>query len=127
MAIKTLHCLAVLLLINMEKVKIPLNNYDMANIFNAYEDEGIQFFNLYNTISLDVDIDPTLYTTHYYSSTDDWYSLANRYYNNPKLWWVILIANQIVNPFDELQAGTQIKIPKTTLLSDIISHINNKK
>lgn len=111
----------------MTKIDLNINDYDMANIFNAYEDNGVQFFNLYNTIFIDPDIDPVLYTTHFYSPTDDWYSLSNKYYKTPKLWWVILIANQISNPFEDLMAGTKLKILNTTVLSEIITQINKKK
>lgn len=111
----------------MTKINLSINDYDMANIFNAYEDKGFQFFNLHNTIYVDPNIDPVLYTTHLYSETDDWYSLSNRYYKTPRLWWVILIANQIVNPFDVLRAGTPLKILNGQVVSDIITQINKKK
>lgn len=36
--------------------------------------------------------------------------LAQKYYNNPSLWWMIAIANDIVDPF-VLVSGTTVRIP----------------
>lgn len=36
--------------------------------------------------------------------------IANRYYNSPRYWWVIAIANYIIDPFD-VPVGTTLRIP----------------
>ena len=43
--------------------------------------------------------------------------VANDYYNNPKFWWMIAIANNIIDPFD-VPIGTRVRIP------DILSFYN---
>jgi hypothetical protein len=110
----------------MEKSKTSFHNYDMANIFNVYDDDGVLFFNFNNTINLESDIDRTLYTEHLYNLSDDWYSLSQKYYGTSRLWWTILIANNIVNPFDDIQPGTKMKILKGSVISEIISQMNIK-
>jgi nucleoid-associated protein YgaU len=38
--------------------------------------------------------------------------LANRFYSDPRKYWLILDANpEVLNPFDLLQTGRQIRIP----------------
>jgi len=97
---------------------------DMANIFQTYTDEdGYEYYNLLNSIYIDGDIDASLYDEYYMTSSDNWYDLANRYYGDNRLWWTILIANNIINPFESL-ANTKIKILKSFVVSDIISQIN---
>lgn len=105
---------------------INLNPYDYAQIFNLYEDENSQlYFNLLNDISIDGDIDPSLYDEIFYNSEENWYDLSYRYYGTTRLWWMILISNNIVNPFEDIKTGDRIKIIKKNIISDILAQISN--
>lgn len=46
---------------------------------------------------------------------DSWTSLAQRFYGNSKLWWVIAEFNRVVDPFSEMQSfidnGKTLTIP----------------
>lgn len=102
-----------------------LHQFDMANIFPVYEDQdGLQFYNLFQSINIEGDIDPTLYTEHPWSGTDNFYHLSYKYYNTTRLWWVILTANNIINPFDDIAPGTKLKILKQPVISQILSQMN---
>lgn len=37
--------------------------------------------------------------------------ISNDYYSTPKFWWVLAMANNIVDPF-ELEVGTRVRIPQ---------------
>lgn len=37
--------------------------------------------------------------------------IADRYYRNPLLWWIIAQANNIVDPFQSLTPGDVLRIP----------------
>jgi hypothetical protein len=37
--------------------------------------------------------------------------ISNVFYNTPSYWWLILVVNNIPDPFNGLNAGDQIKIP----------------
>ena len=39
-------------------------------------------------------------------------SIANYFYRSPELFWIIMTANGITDPFESLGAGTKIKIPQ---------------
>lgn len=103
-----------------------LNAYDYANIFNTYTDEeGYEFFNFMNSINIDGDIDPSLYVMDVVESFTSWYELSRKYYDTPRLWWTILLANNITNPFD-VQSGQRVKVLKSSVVSNIVSQINNR-
>jgi hypothetical protein len=103
-----------------------LNIYDYANIFSTYtNEEGYEFFNLMNSITIDGEIDASLYVYDVADSFTSWYELSKKYYGTPKLWWAILLANNLNNPFD-VQNGQRVKVLKTTVVSNIVSQINNK-
>lgn len=38
--------------------------------------------------------------------------IAAQFYNDPSLFWVILEANNVLSPFEELVVGAKIRIPK---------------
>lgn len=42
--------------------------------------------------------------------------IANRYYNNALLWWVIAEANDIFDPITEVTAGRDLRIPSIDTL-----------
>tara|TARA_R110002167_G_scaffold263838_1_gene470591 strand:- start:616 stop:915 length:300 start_codon:yes stop_codon:yes gene_type:complete len=37
--------------------------------------------------------------------------ISNAVYGTPYMWWVICVANNISDPFEQLKAGKQIKLP----------------
>lgn len=102
------------------------NYYDYSNIFNLYTDkDGFEYYNLYNKINIEGELDKSLYDTTHISSFTEWYDISYRYYGTVKLWWVALVANQITNPF-EITPGQPIKILKKEVVSEILSQINNR-
>lgn len=104
-----------------------LNLYDYANIFSTYVDaDGYSYYDLINNLVIEGDIDSTLYDEIFYNENVSWYDLSQLYYNTTRLWWVILIANNIINPFEDVKTGDKIKILKSTVVSEILSNINNQ-
>lgn len=102
-----------------------LNTYDMANIFNQYTDEdGFEYFNLANSINI-ADIDSSLYDEIFLNEVDTWYDLSYRYYGTTRLWWIILVANNIQDAFAEAVSGKKIKILKKEAVSEVLNQINN--
>ena len=82
---------------------------------------GIRYYkdNKYPRIPLSVD-DIYVITT----DGDRFDTLANQYYTNPSLWWIISIANENL-PQNSLfiPLGTQIRIPLSTAV--VISEYNS--
>jgi len=102
-----------------------LNSYDYANIFTVLEDgDGYSYYNLLSNLVIEGDIDDNLYTTVFYNESESWYSLSYKHYGTTRLWWVILLANNINNPFEEVKTGDKIKILRKEIVSEIISNLN---
>ncbi len=102
-----------------------LNSYDYANIFNTYKtSEGYEFYNLINSINIEGDLDASLYDFDVVYDFRSWYELSNKYYGTPRLWWILLVANKIQNPFD-VTSGQRVKILKPVAVTQIVSQINN--
>lgn len=99
-------------------------SYD--NIFKVYEDEDtkLSFYNLYNTVLIN-DIAPQYYDKHEFAIGDYWTKLANEYYGDIRLWWIICISNNINNPLDLPEPGTKLKILKPEIVSEVITQIKN--
>lgn len=48
--------------------------------------------------------------------------ISVRYYKSPIMWWVIALANDIIDPFAEVKLGTVLRIPELTSIyeNDIV-------
>jgi hypothetical protein len=104
---------------------VNLHSYDYANLFSVQTDEnGFSYFNLMNSLIIDGDIDDTLYTEVFFNEEESWYGLSNRFYGTPRLWWIILVTNNIINPFEDKKTGDKIKVLKGEVVSEILSNIN---
>lgn len=104
---------------------IKLNTYDYANIFTIYQDsDEMMYFNLIDNLDISGVIDPSLYDEMFYNE-ENWYDLSFRFYGTTRLWWVILVANNVNNPFTDVKIGDRIKILKKEAVTEILSQINN--
>ena len=103
-----------------------LNIYDYANIFTVFQDgDGYSYYDLSNNLVIKGEIDSILYDEIFYNENFSWYDISYKYYGTTRLWWTILIANNIINPFTDVKTGTRIKILKKEVISEILSNINN--
>ena len=60
--------------------------------------------------------DNTPYTLHVVKRKETFDSIANDYYGNPTLYWIICSFNRIQNPYKELKEGESLKIPSISNL-----------
>lgn len=105
-----------------------LNNASQLWLFNVLEDEeDNRFMNIFRTYTLNEDItgDTVYYFTHKAENDEWWDSIATKYYNNPNLWWVICLMNDVTNPFEELEAGQEVKIMKEGHLYQLLKEIRS--
>jgi len=74
------------------------NNEYFLNIFRAY------------IINDDVQNNVLFYSTHE-SNDSDWFdTISNSYYETSYLWWLIPLMNNMVNPFEDLEPGMNLKV-----------------
>lgn len=103
-----------------------ISNYQYDNIFNTHiDDDGFYYYNMYNSIHIGDSISKSAYTIHKYIQGEYWTKLADKYYGNKKLWWIILVANNITNPIKFPSPGTELKILTPEAVSSILFQILN--
>lgn len=85
------------------------NNSRYKNIRTIQDDDG----NIYHESWVQQTVDKSS-SDEYYIVTEQSENrldiIANIYYNTPRYWWVIALANYIIDPFD-IPIGTQLRIP----------------
>lgn len=105
-----------------------LNPENVANLFRVGVDEnGDYYYDLSDTLYLDMsNIGNESYNEYVVSSKDSAYSISNKFYGTPKLWWLVLTANDITDPFTiPSLVGERIKIIKKSLIGKILTIIDN--
>lgn len=104
----------------------PISHYQYEKIFKVHTDtDGKEYFNMYNTLHIDDDIDPALYYEYTFTLSDLWTKMAHEIYGDTRLWWIICLTNKIDNPLKLPKPGTILKILKPNVVSSILSDINN--
>ena len=97
----------------------------IENIFNVYQEpDGKYYYNLLQTVVLPKTLPPTFFDLYNIKYKDTWPVISYKHYKTPNMWWIILIANQIINPTEFPKVGSTIKIPTTALVQTILSKIN---
>lgn len=103
-----------------------LINSSQLWLFNALEDDNSnRFMNIFRSFTLNSDImsDTSYYFTHKAENDEWWDAIADKYYDNPNLWWVICMVNDITNPFEELEEGQEVKVMKENHLYQLFKEI----
>lgn len=57
---------------------------------------------------------------HTCSLGDTYESISYKYYGTVKLYWAILYANNIIDPFEELKSGTTLYIPRRRNIPEVM-------
>jgi len=100
-----------------------LKNSSQLKAFNIYEDsDKNKFLNIFRAFK-NRELDIRYFHTHELDYEDWWDYLAYQYYGTPYLWWVIPLVNNIENPFEMPEAGTNIKILKKEYTFTILNEI----
>lgn len=114
---------------NQNKIQdLPtLKMENMENIFQVYTDENDRYFyNLLQTIRIPTDLPKGYYTFYNIKYGDTWPTVSYKFYQTPNLWWVIVAANNILNPVTQPEPGTTIKIIKTEIVRSMLIEIYNQ-
>ena len=103
-----------------------LNNTSMLKLFNILRDHDKEpFMNIFRSYSFESDItsDVVYYDTYEVSNNEWWDDISYKLYGTPYLWWTIALLNNVTNPFEELESGTNIKYLKEDLLYNVFKDI----
>ena len=93
-----------------------ISNTSYMRLFNILldTDRETKFMNIFKSVKIneDAQTDILAYDTYEVSEDEFWDNISYTVYGTPFLWWVIALMNNVTNPFEELVAGTNIKILK---------------
>lgn len=65
-----------------------------------------------------------VYFNIYLAEEEDWWdNIAYKYYGTERLWWLVCSMNNVVNPFEEIEPGQQIKVLKEGFLFNVYKNI----
>lgn len=105
-----------------------LTNLSQLKLFSILQDTvtGDKLMNIFNSYTIDDSVLSTSYYDSYEVESDDWFEgISYKYYGTVNLWWLIAMLNDVVNPFEFLEPGIEIKILKPTYIYQVIKEIKN--
>jgi nucleoid-associated protein YgaU len=106
--------------------KLDLENFE--NILSVYQDnDNYYYYNLLETIFFPDNLPASYFNEYTVKYEDTWPLISFKAYSTIKLWWVIAYANNVINPINFLQIGKKIKIPKTFVVTEILTDLNTNR
>lgn len=89
-------------------------NTSYMRLFNILldTDRTTQFMNIFKSVTVNeaAQTDILAFDTYEVSDGEYWDNIAYEVYGTPYLWWVVALMNDVSNPFEELEVGSNIKI-----------------
>lgn len=102
------------------------SNYDLANLFNVYQDEDSNYyFSINRTIYFvgTSSMIPSMYNTYTVQEGDTWTKISYITYGTIDLWWLVCKSNNIIDPTSHPESGTTIKLLTTQIANSVIESI----
>ena len=97
---------------------------NLETIFNVYQDQdGMYFYNLLQTVVFPQNLPQNLFTSYTTKYGDTWPFISHKTLNNPNIWWIILMANNLQNPLEPIPPGVTIKIPINSVVQEVIGQM----
>jgi len=104
---------------DVTKTFLPTSRYKKTSIYKGSDNQ--YYYGVWKVPKIDpqpVDVYHTIATGEDLRLD----AIAYKYYGNYQLWWVIAVANNILDPFTELKIGQTIRIPYLPyIFSDILT------
>jgi hypothetical protein len=104
----------------------PLELYNFENIFKLYKDGEYYFYNILKTINFPEKLDDSYYEKYRVKSSMPLTALSFKFYNTTKLWWLIVLCNNINNPVQFITPGTTLKVIIPQFVPMIMDAIKDK-
>ena len=117
---------------DFENLDNYLDQYDLANILNVYNDSKLGSFsityNMNRTLNiLDINnIDNSYFNTYTVNDNDTLIAISYKIYKTTRLWWLIAKMNGFYDPTQTLNTGINLKILKAEYISSILDNIRNQ-
>jgi len=105
-----------------------LKNSSQIKLFSILKDvsTNVTFLNIFKSYIINDDISSkVLYDSYTVDEEEFWDNISQRVYGIPDIWWIIPMMNEVVNPYEYLEAGKEIFIIKAQYLYQILKEISN--
>lgn len=90
-------------------------------------DRETEFFNIIKSYKVNDDILTNISFFETYETEGDtqvwWDNISFELYGTPNLWWVVPLFNDVVNPFEEIEPGQNLKVLKPDYLYTLFKDI----
>ena len=105
-----------------------LKEENMENIFHLYQNENdLYFYNLLQTIHFPQNLPDNYFELYSVNYGDTWPYISFKVYNSVRLWWIITLANDIINPTLLPESGSTLKIPKIEIVTEILTQLTTQE
>lgn len=114
-------------------LKLSGNFYDVTgtrlpvtsqlNGMNILQDvDKTKFLNIFKFFTIDDNVKNNTSMYYVYEvEHNEWFEyIAHKVYGNVYLWWIVALMNDIINPFEELEPGTLLKILKKEYITQVL-------
>jgi hypothetical protein len=108
-----------------ELPKLEQERYE--NILDVYKDkDDYYFYNLIQQITLPSNLPELFFDSYTVAPNDTFPFISYKVFKTINLWWLICLANNIQNPTVQLEPGILLKIPKLSIIREILKQINSQ-
>ena len=104
---------------------LELSDFNYENIFKMYKVDDFYAFNILKTVNLPQDLAPKHFDWVIIDRKMSWTNLSFLEYGTLKLWWLICLANGIINPVQFPTQGARIKVIKKEVVPQILRQITS--
>lgn len=112
-----------------EITKHDLNDMSFIRMFNILIDNDTytKFLNIFRSYTFNDNVlyNVTYFDTHEVSNDEWWDNISNKYYGSPYLWWLVASFNGVLNPFEELEEGTNLKVLKANYVYNVLRDLDS--
>lgn len=109
---------------NIDKLS-DLDKYRLENIFKIYQDDKTYYYyNILKNIAFPTDMDTEYYTIKNINFNKPLTLISNELYGTIELWWLILVVNNIFNPF--ISGVHSVKIIKPKYINNVLDIIQSQ-
>ena len=103
-----------------------LHSTAYERIFNMYKDGDFYAYNILRTVKIPENLDPSTFTYVKIAGKMSWTALSFAEYRTIRLWWLICVANGILNPVLLPEPGTVVKIITPASVRTVINTIKSQ-
>jgi len=105
-----------------------LKEQSFGRMFNILVDHDryTKFMNIFRSYTFNelTTIDVAFFDTYEVGNEEWWDNISVKYYKTPHLWWTIPAFNNILNPFEGLEPGTNLKILKASYIYSLLRDLD---